>query len=87
MFDRTLHTIGFLQVFVCARNDQDVSALIKEWLDKGYKVQGCRADVSKREEIQELLKQVRLLVLSGKVCPCQFIHSTHSGIIPGSYAR
>ncbi|WIA15778.1 hypothetical protein OEZ85_002393 [Tetradesmus obliquus] len=46
------------EVFVCARNEQDVAATVQDLVSQGHKAQGCAADLVNLQQRQQLLQQV-----------------------------
>ncbi|KAG8376940.1 hypothetical protein BUALT_Bualt09G0116300 [Buddleja alternifolia] len=45
-------------IYTCSRNQAELSARLKEWEDKGFKVKGSACDLSSRTQREELMKTV-----------------------------
>jgi hypothetical protein len=50
---------GPAQVFLCSRHQDDVDSALKGFKEQGYNVHGVVADVSQRQQREELVQQVR----------------------------
>ncbi|KAF6266195.1 hypothetical protein COO60DRAFT_1291712 [Scenedesmus sp. NREL 46B-D3] len=46
------------ELFICARNEQDVAAAVQELVLQGHKAQGCTADLADQQQRQQLVQQV-----------------------------
>jgi short-subunit dehydrogenase involved in D-alanine esterification of teichoic acids len=51
-----------VQVFLCARSQQDVDAALARFKEQGYTVAGMAADVAQKEQREQLVQQVRCCV-------------------------
>jgi short-subunit dehydrogenase involved in D-alanine esterification of teichoic acids len=47
-----------VQVFMCARSQQDVDAALASFTEQGYTVAGMAADVAQKEQREQLVQQV-----------------------------
>ncbi|XP_075490624.1 tropinone reductase homolog At5g06060-like isoform X1 [Primulina tabacum] len=47
-------------VYICSRNQEEISERLKEWEAKGYKVKGSACDLSSATQREELMKNVSL---------------------------
>ncbi|XP_073155230.1 tropinone reductase homolog isoform X2 [Henckelia pumila] len=53
-------------VYICSRNQQEISERLKEWEAKGYKVKGSPCDLSSATQREQLIKTVSL-AFAGKL--------------------
>jgi hypothetical protein len=52
------HAVLCVQVFLCARSQQDVDAALASFKQQGYVMAGMAADVTQKEQREQLVQQV-----------------------------